>query len=741
MVAKPPPMDKTVELRVAECRARDVGRALARIDPETIQAVGATIGDVVELRGKGSTLCRLMPTFAEHRGEGRVQMDGVARDNAGVGLDSKVSLAVIPSKPANRVTLEPTDVAPTPRDLEYIGSRLDGVPVRAGQLLQVDLFGSRSTRFRVQATEPNGPVTIGPPTTLRLAPGHNAKSGPSQASQPPRLAYEDIGGLKPQLHRIREMIELPLRFPEVFGRLGIDPPKGVLLHGPPGCGKTLIARAIAHETDAAFFSIGGPEIIHKHYGESEKQLRGIFEQAAKRAPAIVFIDEVDAVAPKRDTVQGEVEKRVVAQLLALMDGVTKREQVIVIAATNLPNNIDPALRRPGRFDREIEVPIPDRFGRGHILEIHSRGMPLAEDVDLARVADLTHGCVGADLQALCREAAMSCLRPLIQDADFAAGGIDPRRLAELEVTMRDFEAALVEVQPSAIREVFVESPNVQWNDVGGLDEIKRELVEAVEWPLQHEALFDRARVRPARGVLLAGPPGVGKTLLAKATASQLSCNFISVKGPELLSKFVGESERSLREVFRKARLAAPCVIFFDEIDALLPRRAAGSGDGHTAERLLSQFLTEMDGVDELRGVLCLAATNRLDMLDEAVLRPGRFDRVIEIPRPNPATRRAILDVHLAERPLDDGVDRDALVRELEGASGAEIAAACNTAAMSAVRRAVSQQSDDHRIDETPIRIRQGDLEEAIRVHVPASRSGGGSGPRGQRETNGERLDQ
>jgi len=494
--------------------------------------------------------------------------------------------------------------------------------------------------------------------------------------------------------------------------LGIDAPKGVLLHGPPGCGKTLIARAIAHETDANYYSVSGPEVIHKFYGESEAHLRKIFDDASKKGPSIIFLDEIDAIAPKREHVVGDVEKRVVAQLLALMDGISKRQNLIVIAATNLPNVLDAALRRPGRFDREITIPIPDRNGRLEILEIHSRGMPLAADVDMQHLAEITHGFVGADLEALCREAAMSCLRRIMPGIDFSLSAIPYEQIMKLEVHMDDFLTALRDIEPSAIREVFVEVPDVRWNDVGGLSDVKQKLIEAVEWPLQYSQLFGRAGIKPPKGILLSGPPGCGKTLLAKAVANETKVNFISVKGPALLSKYVGESEQGVREIFRKARQAAPCIVFFDEIDAMVPVRSAGSSDSHVSERVLSQFLTELDGIDELKGVLVLGATNRLDMLDPAVIRPGRFDQIIEIPIPNQKDREDIFNVHLKNKPLGSGIEPDDLAQRTEGFSGAEIAAICNIAALSAVRRAIAA-SRNRPDEEASLIVEKGDVETAL----------------------------
>ncbi|HEX9777532.1 MAG TPA: CDC48 family AAA ATPase [Geopsychrobacteraceae bacterium] len=670
-----------LKLKVTEALSKDVGRALVRMGPEDLKKLQVAIGDIVEVSGKRKTVCKAMPAYKELRGQSRVQLDGITRENAGAGLGEFVQVRKSSCRPATAVVLTPTTVTPSSRDLDYIGSLLDGLPTLEGDRIRATLFGSRSADFKVESTTPKGPVLINPTTRLMI--------GKERAEEVRRaISYEDIGGLKSQLQRIREMIELPLRYPEVFQTLGIDAPKGVLLHGPPGCGKTLIARAIAHETEANFFAVSGPEIIHKFYGESEAHLRKIFEEAGRKGPSIVFLDEIDAIAPQREKVVGDVEKRVVAQLLALMDGLTRRQNVVVIAATNIPNALDPALRRPGRFDREITIPIPDRNGRLEILEIHSRGMPLAEDVNMPRLAEITHGFVGADLEALCREAAMICLRRIMPNIDFAMNHIPYEQLTELEVHMDDFLAALREVEPSAIREVFVEIPDVRWQDVGGLEAVKQRLIEAVEWPLKYSQLFKQAGTRPPKGILVTGPPGCGKTLLAKAVATESRVNFISVKGPALLSKYVGESEKGVREVFHKARLAAPCIIFFDEIDALVPMRSSGSSDSHVAERVLSQFLAELDGIEELKGVVVLGATNRPDMLDPAVLRPGRFDALVEIPVPEEMDRREIFAVHLRGKPLAKGISPADLAGRSEGFSGADIASVCNQAALCAVRRAV-----------------------------------------------------
>ena len=700
-------------LRVAEAAAKDVGRGIVRFDPKLFDRLGVKVGGVVWVwaHGQRATPAKVMPTYVEDRGTDMIRMDGVLRGNTGAGIGEHVELEEADTSPAKKIVLAPL----TPmgrlrgeRDLRYIGTLLESLPLATGDTVRATLFGSRTQDFEVVATVPKGAVIIHSNTTIEMR-------GEADVAQPRAAAgvtYEDIGGLSREIQRVREMIELPLKYPEVFAQLGIDPPRGVFLHGPPGCGKTLIARAVANETDAYFSHLSGPEIMHKFYGESEAHLRQIFEDASAHVPAIIFLDEIEGIAPKREEMGGEkqVEKRVVAQLLALMDGLRSRGQVIVIGATNLPNLVDPALRRPGRFDREIEIGIPDRNGRSQILQIHTRGMPLAKDVDLDRIAEITHGFVGADLEALGREAAMSALRNIFPDIDFELEEIPYDMLEALEVTMDNFREALHEVEPSVMREVFVEVANVHWDDVGGLDDVKRTLRETVEWPLKHRELFEHAKTRPAKGILLHGAPGTGKTLIAKAVATESGLNFIAVKGAELLSKWVGESERGVRQVFHKAKQAAPCIVFFDEIDAIAPMR--GADHSAAVDRVISQFLAEMDGLEELKDVVILAATNRVDMLDPALLREGRFDLMVELPLPDEAAKLEIFKVHMRGKPVAADVDLTWAARACGQATGARIAAICRRATLNAIRGFI-RRGEKKAVPVAEFAIAMGDLKTAL----------------------------
>ena len=681
--------NKTITLKVAEAGSKDVGRGIVRFDPADFKKIGVEVGDVVTIKGKRDTVAKVLPAYMEDRGKDLARLDGIARENARAGIDEKITVAKADFSAAQRIVVAPLTLMRS-YDARYIGSLLEGLPLVEGDTVRAMLIGARTQDFKVVSTRPKGVVIIHPKTIIKI----QEKKEVGEAR--PRISYEDIGGLGREIRRIREMIELPLKYPQLFERLGIEPPKGVLLHGPPGCGKTLIARAVANETDAHFGHISGPEIMHKYYGESEAHLRKIFDEASVHAPSIIFLDEIDSVAPKREEMGGEkqLEKRVVAQLLALMDGLSSRGQVIVIGATNIPNVLDSALRRPGRFDREIEISIPDKNGRLEILDIHTRGMPLNDDVNLARISEITHGFVGADLEALCRESAMATLRKLFPSIDFEIEEIPYDTLMELQVFMSDFMEAFKEVEPSAIREVFTEIPDVKWSDVGGLAGIKRVLKETIEWPLKYGKLFEHAKTSPSKGILLHGPPGTGKTLLAKAVASESEVNFISVKGPELLSKWVGESEKGIREVFKKARQASPCIIFFDEIDSVVPRRGSEAAS-HVVDRVISQFLSEMDGIEELKGIVVLAATNRLDIIDPALLRAGRFDFLLELPVPDEETRLEIFKVHTRGKPLDRDIDLKTLAGATEGLVGADIELICRKASMTAIREFIETGDEDY----------------------------------------------
>ena len=667
-------------LRVAEAKPGDAGRGLVRIDPEVMKILEFSEGDIVLIEGSKTTAASVRRGYPEDANRGVIRMDGMQRRNAGVGIDDKVGLHKALARAAEKVSLAPTEAIRIMGGEQYMAQALRGRPITRGDVMSVSVMG-RKFDFVVTSFAPSADaVVVEEHTEIKIA----EKPIKEEEAKVPKVDYEDIGGLGEEVHKVREMIELPLRHPELFERLGVEAPKGVLLHGPPGTGKTLLAKAVASETNANFYSISGPEIMSKFYGQSEENLRDIFKQAEENAPSIIFIDELDSIAPKRDEVTGEVERRVVAQLLALMDGLQARGKVVVIGATNRPNALDPAIRRPGRFDREIEIGVPDRDGRMEILQIHTRGMPLAKDVELKELADITHGYVGADLSALTKEAAMRSLRRILPDIDLQLDNIPPEVLNRLEVTREDFLQAFREMEPSTLREVLIEKPNVRWDDVGGLEEAKQELRESIEWPLKMNKLFAHFDARPPKGIILFGPPGTGKTLLAKAVATESEANFISVRGPEFLSKWVGESERMVRETFRKAKTAAPCIIFFDEVDAITPTRGLAE-DSQVTERVISQIMTEMDGLEELHNVTVIAATNRMDLVDPALLRPGRFDRHLYIPPPDLATRKAILEIHTRKKPLAKDIELDELARRTDKYTGAELAAVCNESAMLAIR--------------------------------------------------------
>ncbi len=674
-----------ITFKIAEISVKDAGKGLGRVDPKDMHALGIAVFDLIEIGGKRKTVVRAMPLEKSQRGQSLIQVDGITRENARVGIDDSVFVKKVESKQAIKVVLAPTsaDLLLNGDNTDYLVSRLDGIPVTVGDRVRITLPGLRIEDFQVLGAIPAESIVVRSATKIEL------RKKPKGKVDSSRVTYEDVGGLKEQIRKVREMVELPLRYPQVFERLGIDPPRGVLLLGPPGSGKTLLAKAVAHETNVSFQAINGPEIIHKFYGESEARLRDIFEIAERNQPSIIFLDEIDAIAPKREKVSGEVEKRVVAQLLALMDGLKDRGRVIVVGATNLPSMLDSALRRPGRFDREVSLDVPDRNGRLEIFEVHTRGMPLADDVDLERLADITHGFVGADIENLCREAAMRSIRTMLPDIDFEGSNLPYDKLMELRVEMEDFIDALRGVEPSAIREIFVEIPKVNWKDIGGLDEIKERLTEAVIWPIKYRELFEATQTKAPKGILLYGPPGNGKTLLAKAIANESGVNFISIKGAELLSKYVGESEHAVREVFKKAKQVAPCIVFFDEIDAIAPCRAGGDNT-HVSERVVSQLLIEMDGVEELRGILVLAATNRIDMVDPALLRAGRFDLSLKIPYPDEEALFEILCIHTRGKPLARDVNLREIAGSIKGLSGADIELLCQRASLIAIREHLSR---------------------------------------------------
>ena len=691
-------------LKIEETPQQHIGRGRAIIDPKIIEDQKWNTGQILELSYNKKTHVKLWPGAPEEYGSGIIKIDGMTRQNIGAGIGDKISLKIVEVVNAEQIVLSPTEKITAEGLQDYMIHNYLNHVFTTGDSISLNTQMGGKIQFIVTSTKPSKPVLVIENTVFKL--GTMTKAIDSSV---PRITYDELGGLKNEVQKIREMVELPMRHPELFEKIGVEAPKGVLLYGPPGTGKTLLAKAVAGETNAHFISISGPEIMGKHYGESEERIREIFTQAEENAPSIIFIDEIDSIAPKRDEVSGELEKRIVSQLLTLMDGMKSRGKVVVIAATNRPDSIDPALRRPGRFDREIEIGIPDDEGRFDILSIHTRGMPIDEKVDLKQIAKTTHGFVGADLEVLSKEAAMRSLRRILPEIDLDEEKISSEILQKIQITSDDFREALKEVKPSALREVQVQIPDVSWNDVGGLDELKEELKEAVEWPIKYKDAYDYVDVESPKGILLHGPPGTGKTLIAKALAKMTESNFISIKGPELLSKWVGESEKGVREIFRKARMAAPCIIFFDEIDALVPKRGSAGSDSHVTENIVSQILTEIDGLEELNNVLIIGATNRLDIVDEALLRPGRFDRIIKVPNSDAKGRKHIFEIHLKNKPLGNDVKISEIVRLTDDFSGAEIAAVANRAAITSLKRYVGGKIKNVK----EIKISQQDLIDAV----------------------------
>jgi transitional endoplasmic reticulum ATPase len=713
----------TKTLKVAEASSRDVGRRIGRVDPKVASEMSLSTGDAIEIsagKNKKTTILH-WPAYQEDYGRGLIRIDGYTRNKLEVGINDTVDIRRVETKEAQQITLAPTEPLRILGAEEYLASFLEGQLVTKGDVVPLNVMGQRIDLV-VISTAPGGPVIISQKTEVIVSEESAEAVAAAREGDIPSITYEDIGGLRDEVTKVREMIELPLRHPELFRRLGVEAPKGVILHGPPGTGKTLLAKAVANETNASFYTIGGPEIMSKYYGESEERLRNVFQEAQKNAPSIIFIDELDSIAPKREEVSGEVERRIVAQLLSLMDGLKARGKVVVIGATNRINAIDPALRRPGRFDREIELGVPDRDGRLDILQIHTRGMPLEKDVNLERLADITHGFVGADLHALAKEAAIRALRRILPEIDLSAESIPADILNKIIVKMQDFIDVVNEMEPSAMREVFVEVPDVKWEDIGGLETIKQELREAVEWPLKYQGMFAYADATPPKGILLYGPPGTGKTLMAKATANESEANFISIKGPELLSKWVGESEKGVREIFRKARQAAPCIIFFDEIDAIAPARGGDFGTSHVTERVISQILTELDGLEVLTNVVVIAATNRPDIIDTALLRPGRFDRLLYVPPPDYESRKQIIHIHTKKKPLAEDTNIDNLAAKMDGYTGADIAAVASAAVMLALREHISKygKPEEAQSHAKELKIHMRHFEEAMKKIRPLS---------------------
>ena len=715
--------DAGTSLKVGEAEQSDVGRKIARVDPKVARQLDLSAGDALEISSAGKKTTVLhWPARENDSGKGLVRIDGYLRNKLDVGINDSVEIRKVQSKSAEKVTLAPTEPLRIVGAEGYLQEYLLGSLLSTGDIFPLTIMGQR-VDLVVISTNPSGPVLMEDSTEVTVSEESEKAIQIAKGGDTSSISYEDIGGIKNEVSRLREMIELPLRHPELFKRLGVEAPKGVLLHGPPGTGKTLLAKAVAHETNANFYTIGGPEIMSKFYGESEERLREVFKKAEENAPAIIFIDEIDSIAPKREEVSGEVERRVVAQLLSLMDGMSSRGKVVVIGATNRINAIDPALRRPGRFDREIEIGVPDKEGRLEILQIHTRGMPLEKDVDLEVIANMSHGFVGADLQSVAKEAGIRALRKVLPEIDLTTENIPSEILKKIVVTMDDFLSVIKEIEPSALREVFVEVPDVKWEDIGGLKDIKQELQEAVEWPLKYHGLFVHSDATPPKGILLYGPPGTGKTLMAKAAAHESEANFISIKGPELLSKWVGESEKGVREVFRKARQAAPCIVFFDEIDAIAPTRGSLGSDSHVTERVISQLLTELDGLEVLSNVIIIAATNRPDIIDAALLRPGRFDRLLYVPPPDKEARIQILKIHTSKKPLAEDVKIDVLANQTEGYTGADIAALASAAVMLALREHIEKYKDPKKAEsaKNELKVRMKNFEDAMKKIRPLSK--------------------
>ena len=706
-------MTGDITLKVIEARPTDVGRGIARVDPAVFSEMGWQAGDVVSIQGKKKTAALLWPGYPDDTGTGIVRLDGNTRRNAGVSIDDKVPLKIAQATTAESVVFAPTVPLRITGGEEYLKRYMEGRVITRGDIIEISVMGRKIELMATRVAPSKDAAVIGDRTKIEISdkPAKEEKAGP-------RITYEDIGGLSAEIKKVREMIELPMKHPELFERLGVEAPKGVLLYGPPGTGKTLLAKALASETNAHFETLSGPEIMSKYYGESEEKLRQLFKTAEDNAPSIILIDEIDSIAPKREEVTGEVERRVVAQMLALMDGMETRGKVVVIAATNRPDSIDPALRRPGRFDREIEIGVPNRQSRLEVLQIHTRGMPLSKDVNQEKLADVTHGFVGADLAALAREAAIRAIRRVLPEIDLEVESIPVETLNKIEVNNDDFLSALREMDPSAMREVLVESPNVHWDEIGGLADVKQKLIESVEWPLTYAKLFEHMDAKAPRGILLYGPPGTGKTMLAKAVATESQANFISIKGPEFLSKWVGESEKAVRETFRKARQAAPSVVFLDEIDSIAPSRGGASSDSHVTERVISQILTELDGLESLNSVMVIAATNRPDIIDPALLRPGRFDRLIEIGLPDEQARQQILKIHMAKKPLAADIKVEELAKLTEKYSGADLGAVVNEAVMLAIREYVLSGAckiDDKTCD---YKVEKKHFDEALKIVQP-----------------------